>query len=151
MYTSKTFNNQPVLKKKPSLYTLLRQSAKRKTKMLLAHADGAYRREVAQSFHALDIELATVGTACAVHRLVRRTKPAVVFLDARLEDESGYLICAKIKLQHPKCKVVLIHQGEGGEAGRFADFVGADAVLDRGDGVQPLVDQVLLTSTLFGN
>ena len=59
--------------------------------------------------------------ACAI--LSRR--PHVVILPVQTQDESGFLIAAKVKQARPKTRILLIGARSDPLAERFAQFVGA--------------------------
>jgi hypothetical protein len=64
------------------------------------------------------------GLACAI--LSRR--PQVVILPPETQDESGFLIAAKVKQARPKTRILLIGAGDDPAMIRFARFVGATYV-----------------------
>jgi CheY-like chemotaxis protein len=111
----------------------------RRERLLLAHAEREYRARVRWHFREGEIECVTAASADEAHRLTRALRPALIVLDSELPDESGYLACAKIKLDLPRAKVVLLGPGrvehaepfDRQRARRFARFVGAELMDDR--------------------
>jgi ActR/RegA family two-component response regulator len=61
---------------------------------------------------------------CAI--LSRR--PQVVILPLQTQDESGFLIAAKVKQARPRTRILLVGNGVDPSAARFARFVGATYV-----------------------
>jgi DNA-binding response OmpR family regulator len=119
-----------------------RKSLSFQAKIVLAHTDAEACRKAVQHFRRSGIELATAGSASEVHQLVQRLEPRVVFLDVNLADESGYLTCAKIKMQHPACKVVMLGKAASPDAQRLAAFAGADALVAWSPNCRDLIAQI---------
>jgi ActR/RegA family two-component response regulator len=112
-------------------------------RVLLAHADNAYRAEVTRKLRTRGIEVTATSTAGVAHGLAHKRAPAVVVLDVNLRDESGPLTCAKMKISHPDCKVILVGPELTGEAVRMAAFVGADAFVACTEGLEALARQIM--------
>jgi len=68
--------------------------------------------------------------------------PAGVVLATDLPNESGWLTCAKLSVEQPAVKVLLVTARVTPENHRFANFVGAAALLCRSQGMQVLVDEL---------
>ena len=66
-----------------------------------------------------------------VRRLARMLDPDMVVLDTDLEDESGWLTCAKLKQDRPTSEVILVTSEEGSRNHSLAEFVGASALVSR--------------------
>ncbi len=75
------------------------------------------------------------GEGDDVRRATRRLSPHAVILPVEQGDESGYLTCAKLVHDDPTLRVVLVAGERTADAERFADFVGASAVVAEADGV----------------
>ena len=111
-------------------------------KLVLAHADDDYRRAALRYLRGLGLDLTAGRSAAEAHYLARRLDPAVVILGTTLPDESGYLACAKLKAQHPDCRVILVGRNATAEEARFARFVGAQSLVDPQDGLPELACHV---------
>jgi DNA-binding response OmpR family regulator len=81
-------------------------------------------------------------SASELRRLARCLEPTVVVLDTAAAEESGWLTCAKLRLEYPALKIVLVTGNPVPRKRRFARFVGASELVDRGGGVTQLVDAV---------
>lgn len=103
-------------------------------KLLLAHPDARHRALASQHFDELGVDLLGAGTATAARRLAQILEPEVIVLSAGLPDESGYLACAKLRAEHPNCKIFLVGRVASAESARFARYVGADGFLVQSDG-----------------
>jgi ActR/RegA family two-component response regulator len=112
-------------------------------RLLLAHGDNSYRSEVTRKLRARGVDVTATSTAGVAHGLAQQLAPAVMVLDTNLQDESGPLVCAKMKISYPDCKVILVGPELTGEAVRLAAFVGADAFVARSEGLEALVRQIL--------
>lgn len=142
MHSTPSFSCQLSPKRKASPRAHRRKFVSSQAKLVLAHTDTAVCRKAAHHFRQAGIELATAGSAGEVHRLIHRLGPQVVFLDVNLADESGYLTCAKIKLQQQACTVILLGNANSAEAQRLAAFAGADALVDRSQSCRELIEHI---------
>jgi DNA-binding NarL/FixJ family response regulator len=115
-------------------------------KLIVAHADPRYRSDVTRRLRLRGMEVFTTSNAAAVHALTYEYAPSLVVLDTNLADESGPLVCAKLKISHPDCKVILVGRQLTGESLRLARFVGADAYIAESEGLEALVKQVCKTA-----
>ena len=91
-----------------------------------AALDGALRR--------VGCEVFRVSTACEARRLVRMGEVTTAVLATELQDESGWLTCAKLQLTDSAVRVVL-YGAESPRLRRLAAFVGAAALLSDADAV----------------
>ena len=91
------------------------------------------RDDAIESEQQLDEVRATLqeaGVEHEVRQLVRTLQPALVVLDANLDEESGWLICAKLRREQPRLRVVLTTRRPTAADRRFARFVGARGLID---------------------
>lgn len=112
-------------------------------RLLLAYVDSYHAAQAARSLrrHGWEVHLAASGTE--VYHLVQELQPQVVVVDTEIHDESGWLIAAKITLDPPAPRVILLtsHVSEC-DADRAAQ-VGASAVVARCDGAETLVEEIV--------
>src|SRR5205823_1479522 len=76
--------------------------------LVLAHPDPVYAAVTSRAFTHLGWTVYTAQTGAEARRLARQLPAQLVILDAHLPDESGYLIGAKLQLELPQVKVVLV-------------------------------------------
>jgi DNA-binding response OmpR family regulator len=82
-----------------------------------------FRRHGWETRHAAD--------GAEARRLALLLAPDLVVLDADLPGESGWLTCAKLHLQRPDQKIVLISAECSEEKRQLSVFVGAAALVQR--------------------
>lgn len=121
-------------KEKPSFY---------RPSLLLVYSDSAHAAQTARYFrrHGWEVHLAASGAES--YRLVQQLKPRVTVVDTELPDESGWLACAKITLQHPDHEVVLLTSERSEECQARLANVGARALVARSEGVAALASHIL--------
>lgn len=110
--------------------------------LVVAHGDPAYAALVHRSFRQLGWRVRLAESGPAARHLARTLSPAAVVLATDLDTESGWLTCAKLTAEQPRLRVFLVASNPTGKDRRFADFVGAAALLSKGQGAQPLVDEL---------
>lgn len=110
--------------------------------LIVAHGDSAYEIALARGFRRLGWDVYLARSGPEVRRLVPLLDADVVLLDAELPQESGWLTCEKLTAEHPLVKVVLITAEPGPLNQQFAAFVGASALVRRGDGLTPLIEEL---------
>jgi DNA-binding response OmpR family regulator len=110
--------------------------------LILAHADPVYTAQVVRAFRRLGWDVYPAQTGPQVRRLARMMQPELVVLQAELPGESGWLTCDKLTGEFPAIKVVLVASHPTPRLADFADFVGADALVNRRDGVAALLRRV---------
>lgn len=115
-------------------------------RLVLAYADSAHASQSCRQFRRLGWEVHLASSGTEARRLARALAPKVVVLDTELKDESGWLTCAKISLEDPEQKVILVGADLTPEQERFAVAVGAIALVQREQGVSALIDEVQGTS-----
>lgn len=111
--------------------------------LILAHTDGRYEAAIARSFRRLGWDVYAARSGPEVRRLVRLLEAEVVVMAADLPEESGWLTCDKLTCERPLIKVVLVSDNLSPRNRELADFVGANALVGRADGLAPLVEELL--------
>ena len=80
------------------------------------------------------------GEGPEARRLAKMLEPELVVIDVKLDDESGWLTCAKLAQERPAQRIILL--GEAGERSqKMAEFVGASAIVPCDDTLATLVAQ----------
>lgn len=118
------------------------KSQKSRPQLVLAHANTDYARSVSHYYRQLGWEPHLVGCGRDARQLARRLAPAAVILGTELPDESGWLTCQKLRQENPDQRVLLVMAEASSDDYRFAEFVGASALIKEEDGVPALVDEV---------
>jgi DNA-binding response OmpR family regulator len=111
-------------------------------RLVLAYADSVHAALSCRHLRRLGWEVHLASSGNEARRLVRLLAPQVVVLDTELREESGWLTCAKLKMEYPHQKVLLVAEDVTDEARAYADFVGAAALVSRTAGVPALLDRV---------
>jgi DNA-binding response OmpR family regulator len=112
-------------------------------RLVVAHHDTNYARKAGRHFRGLGWKVHCADTAGAARCLARACRPAAVILDTDLPDESGWLTCDKLTREQPALRVILVSGQPNAERSRFADFVGASALVSRKASVRALAREVL--------
>jgi DNA-binding NarL/FixJ family response regulator len=110
--------------------------------MVLAHGRSEYADAICRHYGRLGWETHRANSAQHARTLARQLAPAVVVLGIELPDESGWLTCDKLLLERPKQKVVLVADRSTPTSRRFAQFVGASALIHEEAGVEALAEEV---------
>lgn len=97
--------------------------------LVLAHRDGAFAKETARRFRRLGYDVYQAAGGGEARRLARMMSAELTVLDVELGDESGWLVCAKLRRERPEGRVVLLGDAGCARSVRMASFVGADALL----------------------
>jgi two-component system alkaline phosphatase synthesis response regulator PhoP len=111
--------------------------------LILAHPDGGYTAVVARGFRRLGWDLYLARSGPEVRRLVRLLEADVVIMDADLPGESGWLTCDKLTREQPLVKVVLVGDNLSPRNQELAAFVGATALVGHGEGLAPLLEELV--------
>lgn len=112
-------------------------------RLLLAYSDPAYAALASRHFRRRGWEVHTVGKAADVRRLAFALAPRIVVLDVNLSDESGWLTCAKLLLDRPELRVVLVAPEQSELLARQAAFIGAAGFISREQGCEALFDEAV--------
>jgi DNA-binding response OmpR family regulator len=73
-------------------------------------------------------------------RLARMMEADLVVLDTLLPEESGWLTCEKLTREMPGVRVVLVDPAPDAQRAELAEFVGAEKLLGRLDGLEELLE-----------
>src|SRR5262245_42705972 len=111
-------------------------------RMVLGYADPAHASRTGRSFRRRGWEVHLVRTGSKARRLTALLAPELVVLDTELLEESGWLTCAKLRLEQPEQRIFLISADAGAENARLCDFVGASALFTRTEDVAVLLPEV---------
>jgi DNA-binding response OmpR family regulator len=110
--------------------------------LIIAHSDPSYVAQVSRCFRQLGWRVHSAESGPAARRAARTLAPAGVVLAIDLPNESGWLTCAKLTAEQPGLKVLLVTTTPTSEYYRFADFVGAAALVCKSNGMQVLLDEL---------
>jgi DNA-binding response OmpR family regulator len=110
-------------------------------RMVLGYADPAHASRTGRSFRRRGWEVHLVGTSSEARRLTALLAPDLVVLDTDLFEESGWLTCAKLRLEQPEQRIFLVSAEVGAEKERLCDFVGAAALFARTEDVAVLLPE----------
>jgi DNA-binding NarL/FixJ family response regulator len=111
-------------------------------RLVLAYADSAHAALSCRFFRRQGWEVHLASSGAEARRLARTLTPQVTVLDTDLQDESGWLTCAKLVADNPEARVVLVSPQVDRASVALADFVGASAVVPRSAGPAALVEEV---------
>ncbi len=114
-------------------------------RLVLAYADSVHAARSGRHFRRQGWQVHPAGTAAEARRLTAALDPDLVVLDADLPDESGWLVCAKLRLGQPDRKIILVNRQYDPEKIRLGDFVGAAAVLTRDGLLAAILDEMMET------
>lgn len=110
--------------------------------LVLAHPHPDEQAVLARGFRRLgwDVYLANSGTEA--RRLARMLAADMVVLHVDLPEESGWLTCDKLIREQPSASVILVGDDLTPRNRDLARFVGASALVDRTEGMVPLVEEL---------
>jgi CheY-like chemotaxis protein len=111
-------------------------------RLVLAYADSVQASLTCRHLRRLGWEVRLASSGPEARNLVHILAPDVVLLDTELRDESGWLTCAKLRLEHPEQIVVLVTSELTDRAQDFARFVGATSIVSRTVTPVELVEEV---------
>ena len=112
-------------------------------RLVLAYADSYQAAMTSRFLRRLGWEVHMSTSGCESRRLTRELYPDLVVLDVNLQDESGWLTCAKLTFEHPRQAVVLVTDRVNSDDRDFARVVNARAIVSREDGAQALFSTLL--------
>lgn len=107
--------------------------------LVLAHRDPAYSRETARRFRRLGWDVYQTQGGAEARRLARMMGAELTVLDVDLADESGWLVCAKLRRELPAGQVVLVGDPACPRSQQMAAFVGAAALVRPCEGLAGLL------------
>jgi hypothetical protein len=117
------------------------EAGRKKGWKLVLGGDTPFTARLADDLRRLGCEVCVAADATGVRRLALRKGPQAVLLPDAAMDESGYLICAKLRAANPRLRVVLLGARRTPKAERFARFVGAAFVAEI-DGTESLLKAI---------
>lgn len=115
-------------------------------RLLLAYADAAYASACGRYFRRLGWEVQMVASGSEARNLASEYHPDVVVLDAGLLDESGWLTSAKISMDNPNLRIILV--ADQTDLHDRLETVGAEQAVRRCDGAEELAHVILGSATL---
>jgi DNA-binding response OmpR family regulator len=110
--------------------------------LVLAHTDPVYQAVASRYLRQCGWDVFLAASGPQLRRLARHLTPTVAVLGTGLPGESGWLTCAKLRLEQQDLKIVLVSSKASPRKQRFAHFVGASDLIDRRDGVVRLVEAI---------
>jgi ActR/RegA family two-component response regulator len=110
--------------------------------LIVADGDEIHAALVARAFRRRGWDVYSARTGPEARRLARMLNPDLMVMATDLDEESGWLTCEKVTRELPRTKVFLVGDTQGSRNIEFAHFVGAVALVDRGDCVQTLVEEI---------
>jgi DNA-binding response OmpR family regulator len=117
-------------------------------RLLLAYADAAYASECGRYFRRLGWEVEMVASSAEARELAGEYRPNVVVLDSQLLDESGWLTSAKISIENPDLRIVLVADERTENLHDRLHMVGARDLVRRRDGAEALAMSILGKASL---
>jgi DNA-binding response OmpR family regulator len=111
--------------------------------LVLAHPYPDSQGVLARGFRRLGWDVYLAGSGPEARRLARMLSADMVILHIDLPEESGWLTCDKLIRELPSVSVILVGDDLSPRNRQLADFVGARALVDRADGMVPLVEEFL--------
>jgi DNA-binding NtrC family response regulator len=98
-------------------------------RVVIAHVDTGYADKLRKQLLRIGWEGVVASSAADARSLARSKRTVAAVLDVDLEDESGWLTCVKLLHDQPELRVVLVARDVRPDLKRFADFVGAQALI----------------------
>ena len=111
--------------------------------LVLAHPHPESQAVLGRGFRRLGWDVYTAQSGSEARRLARMLEADMVILHVDLPEESGWLTCDKLRRELPLASVILISDNLSARDQELAGFVGASALVDRTEGMVPLVEELL--------
>jgi CheY-like chemotaxis protein len=111
--------------------------------LVVAHPLPESQAILARGFRRLGWDVYLAQSGSEARRLARMLEADMVILHVDLPEESGWLTCDKLTRESPLACVVLVSDNLNSRNQELAGFVGASALVDRTEGVVPLVEEIL--------
>jgi len=115
----------------------------RTPKILIAHPDLSYRTAVAWFLRQHGCQVTATGSGASLRDWARTCHPYICLIADRLDDESGFLTCAKLRMEFPQSRMLLLVERISPEDERFARYAGAEGILRRQEGMRGVAERVL--------
>ena len=119
--------------------------------LVLAHPHPDAQAVLARGFRRLGWDVYQAGSGPEARRLARMLSADMVILHVDLPEESGWLTCDKLIREQPSVSVILVGDDLSPRNQELADFVGASALVDRTEGMVPLVEELLNSAAPAAN
>lgn len=110
--------------------------------LVLATTNSPRAALTCRQFRRRGWQVHVVTSGPELRQLARILMPDLVLLDADLRGESGWLTCAKLKLELPRQDIILVNQAVTSYEQAFARFVGAAAIVPTSDASPELLEHV---------
>ena len=111
--------------------------------VVLARSNPSQGSIAGRQLRRLGWDVYLVRTGTEARRLARMIDPELVVLDADLDEESGWLTCAKLHIELPELPILLVGDNSHFLQQERADFVGAAGLFNRADGTAGLVNHAV--------
>ena len=111
--------------------------------LILAHPHAGHQGVLARGFRRLGWDVYLARSGPEARRLARLLAADMVILHVDLPVESGWLTCDKLIREQPLASVILVSDDLCARNQELAGFVGASALVDRAEGMVPLVEELL--------
>jgi DNA-binding response OmpR family regulator len=110
-------------------------------RLVLSYVDSLHAARTARHLRRLGWEVHLASSADEVYRVVRELAPSVVVLDTELQEESGWLIAAKLGLEPSAPRIVVLTANDATTHARRMDEV--DAVVSRSASIESLLSHIV--------
>lgn len=110
--------------------------------LLIAHPDTTYAAFIGRGFRRLGWDVYMARGGAEARRLNRMLAPDLVLLATEFPDETGWLVCDKLRRERSQTCVYLVADSLDGVHPEFVHFVGARGVLSREETPERMLDQV---------
>jgi two-component system alkaline phosphatase synthesis response regulator PhoP len=111
--------------------------------LVLAHPQREYQALLARGFRRLGWDVYLARSGPEARRLCKMLEADVVVLHTDLPEESGWLICDKLTREQPLTRVILVSDDLNPRSQELAVFVGATVLVDRAEGMVPLIEELI--------
>jgi DNA-binding response OmpR family regulator len=111
--------------------------------LIVADSNPGYQSLLARAFRRLGWDVYLARSGPEARRLTRMLEADVVILQADLPDESGWLTCDKLTREQPFTRVILVSDNVSPRNEELADFVGASVLVNRAEGLAPVIEELI--------
>ena len=110
--------------------------------LLVAHRDALYVAMMSRAFRRLGWDVYPAHNSGEARRLARMLTPDLVLLGADFPDETGWLVCDKMRRDLPEVRVFVIAETNDEVNGDFGRFVGARGVVTRTHSAESILQEL---------
>jgi DNA-binding response OmpR family regulator len=110
--------------------------------LIVAHRDPRRADLLAAAFGQHGWRVRRAGSGRDARALAAALDAPTVLLSTEQDEESGWLTCAKLRLERPRARVFLLAPAVTAEERRYATFVGAAGLLGDRDDLHTVVKVV---------